>query len=120
MDDHEKRISEAENAITAHARLLGTHGQILEEHGERLHTREEIADQHAVSILNLQVRECACARACACKHTLRDACTPHLSKSTTKKQAQTKRHEQNFVDVQKQFEERQRTREALIGMPFSP
>ena len=61
MDDHEKRISEAEKAIKAHAQLLGTHGQILEEHGERLHTREEIADQHAVSILNLQVREWACA-----------------------------------------------------------
>jgi hypothetical protein len=42
--------------IRAHALLLSTHGQILEEHGERLHTREEIADQHAVYILNLQVR----------------------------------------------------------------
>ena len=119
VDDHEKRIREAEKAIKAHAQLLGTHGQILEEHGERLHTREEIADQHAVSILNLQVREWACARACACGHTLQDACTLRLSKSTTKKQAQTKRHEQNFADVQEQFEERQRTREALIGMPFS-
>jgi hypothetical protein len=56
VDDHERRIRELENMIKAHALLLSTHGQILEEHGERLHTREEIADQHAVSTFNLQVR----------------------------------------------------------------
>jgi len=56
VDDHERIIRELENMIKAHALLLSTHGQILEEHGERLHTREEIADQHAVSIFNLQVR----------------------------------------------------------------
>ena len=55
VEDHEKRIRELENTLKTHAKLLGTHGQILEEHGERLHIREEIADQHSISILNLQV-----------------------------------------------------------------
>jgi hypothetical protein len=36
------------------------------------------------------------------------------------KKAQANRHEQKFVEVQEQFEERQRTREALIGMLSSP
>ena len=76
VDDHERRISQAENAIKAHARLLDTHGQMLEEHGERLHTREEIADQHAVSILNLQVQEWA-VRVLARADTLSETLAHH-------------------------------------------
>ena len=54
VDDHERRIQKIEGTLKAHARLLETHGQILEEYGERIHMREEIADQHAVSIMDLQ------------------------------------------------------------------
>ena len=52
------------------------------EHDERLHKREEIADQHAVDIMDLQ--------------------------------SVTRRHTQNFIEVQEQFGERQRTRDALV------
>ncbi|MGB1595871.1 MAG: hypothetical protein ACPIOQ_24130, partial [Promethearchaeia archaeon] len=54
----------------------------MEEHGERLHTREEIADNHAVRIMDLE--------------------------------ALGQRHTQEHLQVQEQFSERQRTREALV------
>ena len=83
VEDHEKRIAQMENTIRAHAQLLGTHGELLQEHSERLHTREAVADQHGVSIMDLM--------------------------------DETRRHAQNFLHVQEQLKERQRTRDVLVA-----